>query len=94
MKLWEDKTVVDVLKNILKADSYSYLEYDEDGSKCPSTCGADFLKVKIKDSSKIKGSVANQIATELSKATGRKFMGTIPETSMNLFIGEVSKKTV
>ena len=91
-KLWHDRAVVDALKNILKA--YPYLEYDEDGSKHPSTDGADMLKVKIIDSSKIKVSVANQIAAELSKATGRKFMGTIPETRMNLFIGEGSKRTV
>ena len=91
-KLWHDRAIVDALKNILNA--YPYLEYDEDGSKHPSTDGADMLKVKITDSRKIKASVANQIAVELSKATGRKFMGTIPETRMNLFIGEGSKRTV
>ena len=92
MKLWQDQTVVTALKGILEA--YPDLKYDEDETKHPSTDGADMLKVKITDSRKIKASVANQIAVELSKATGRKFMGTIPETRMNLFIGEVSKSTV
>ena len=41
MQLWEDQTIIHVLKNALK--SYDYLEYDEAGSK-----HINALKVRVK----------------------------------------------
>ena len=90
MKLWQDQIVVDALKSILEA--YPYLEYDEAETKRPSIYNKDMLKIKIKDSRKISASVGNKIASDLSKATGRKFIGTTPETRKYIYIGEISKK--
>ena len=59
---------MDALKNILNA--YPYLEYDEAETKRSTI---DSLKIKVTDSRDIGVSVGSQIASELSKATGRNF---------------------
>ena len=83
MKLLEDEIVVEALTNILEA--YPNLEYDENASRLTYK-DEDMLKVKIKDSSTKVGSVGGKIASELSKATGRKFICTNPERKNEYYI--------
>ena len=80
MKLWQDKSVVGALQQVL--EDYPYLEYDEAETKLPLKDAradmpidkrADMLKIKITDSSEKSASAGKEIASELSKATGRKF---------------------
>ena len=69
MQLWEDQTIVHVLKHAL--ESYDYLEYDEAGSK-----HINALKVRVKPdhlSAKRDISVAGRICSVLEKETGRRF---------------------
>ena len=79
-KLWQDRSVVEALKNILKA--YPYLEYDEAETKRPLTDEradmlkiderADMLKIKITDLDQESADVGYEIASELRGATDRK----------------------
>ena len=84
MKLWQDQVVVDALTNILEA--YPNLEYDENASRRTVRDNYDMLKVRIKDSSTKVGSVGIKIASELSKATGRKFICTNSERKNERYI--------
>ena len=83
MKLLEDEVVVEALTNILEA--YPNLEYDENASRLTYK-DEDMLKVKIKDLSTKVGSVGGKIASELSKATGRKFICPNPERKNEYYI--------
>jgi hypothetical protein len=67
MQLWENQTIVDALKHILK--DYDYLEYDETASK-----RVNALHVKVtRLNAKRNISVAGKICKVLEKATGRRF---------------------
>ena len=81
MKLWQDKTVITALIRIL--EDYPYLEYDEAETKHPTTTDTDRLRIKVTDSRDIGHSVGSNIASELSRATGRKFTHPNPLNNPN-----------